>query len=231
MAWAVSLLALTASSPAEFVDGQGRVMGEQEKAIEQMEIRRGWVTAEELLEKVVSALALLGPQCVSGFACRLKDHAILRGRILGQRNHAEPREANAQQKIGGIDVFCGEEFASIEGVLKAPGVGEQLRQVEADDLGVTRLIGSAVSRRLLQVAERVLIGGGFLFAEPAQGHGRRGRGLQLGQPVEGFDGLRVLVCLVLQKAEIEPSLSPVGFELLGFRVEVNSFGDVALIAC
>ena len=60
----------------EFVDGQRRIMGEQEKAIEQMEIRRGWVAAEELCEEVLSALALLGQQRVSGFACLLKDGAI-----------------------------------------------------------------------------------------------------------------------------------------------------------
>ena len=100
----------------------------------------------------------------------------------------------------------------------------------ANDLLIARLVQGSVSDGLLQVAERVLVGGGFKFAKTAQRHCRNGSGYELEEMAEGIDGAGVLIGAVLQQAQVPPALIPVGFELLGLGVELDGKRKILLVA-
>jgi hypothetical protein len=60
-------------------------------------------------------------------------------------------------------------------VLKTAGVGQQFGRWIADNRLVVRLVGGAFPDGLVEIAKRIVIGGGFKLAKAAQGHHRAAR--------------------------------------------------------
>jgi len=202
--------------------------GEEQEAVEEMQIGYGGVANEELAEEVVTMFAFSGENGVSGLAGGLIEVAIGGRNVLGKDGDAEAGQANSQKQVGSIDVLGGEELVLVEGVLEAPGVGQEQGQVEADDLGVAGFVRSTVGDCHIKVAQRVVVSGGFELAEATESHRRHSGGLKLQEVTERIDRLRKLIALVLQLPKVKPALGPVWLELLGLSIELDGKGMFSL---
>src|SRR6201998_3956476 len=214
---------------AELLNGQcGTVLVEQ-RSVEEMKIRRRGIAREELVELLSSLFVIAGKIRICGAAYGLQELPVLQGNILGQVLDPQPGESQIHQQVGIFDVMGGKEIVLRDGFFKSPCTDEQFRQMEANDLLVSRLFRCSLLDALLNIAERIIVGAGFEFRQSTQGESRTSVWLKLQKMIERINCGSEAVGTVLKQADVEPALGPVGLCRYGLAIEFNCEWDVLLI--